>query len=157
MNVDQLRMYVVRPTLEKFGMHSLAAENLVLGTCATESLMGEYIRQVDGPALGIYQMEPATHHDIYESYLSHRKPLINQIMGYFGWQNPPKDSELMNNIAYATLMCRIKYFRDSDPLPSASDIRGLANYWKRVYNSVLGKGTPDDFINKYNKYVLKKG
>lgn len=65
-NCEQLRLYVIRPTLEKIELWSEAAENLLLGTTAQESHMGTYIKQVGkGPALGIYQMEPATHKDIW--------------------------------------------------------------------------------------------
>ena len=62
MNAKDLREDVVRPVLKVMDKWSEAAENLVLGTAAKESAMGQDLRQRGGgPALGIYQMEPATH------------------------------------------------------------------------------------------------
>ena len=37
-----------------------SAIDLLLGTAAQESAFGTYLRQVNGPALGAFQMEPAT-------------------------------------------------------------------------------------------------
>ena len=50
---------------------SQEAENLLMGTAAQESALGEYIRQLgNGPALGIFQMEPETFDDIVRNYLA---------------------------------------------------------------------------------------
>jgi hypothetical protein len=49
-----LRQYVIRPTLQRLGLWSLAAENLLLGTAAQESKLGYYLHQLEGPALGLY-------------------------------------------------------------------------------------------------------
>jgi hypothetical protein len=45
-----------------------AAAQLLLGTALKESLQLKYRRQIQGPALGYYQMEPATHDDIWNNY-----------------------------------------------------------------------------------------
>lgn len=64
LNIAQFRTNIVRPTLEGIGAHNRAAENLVLGTGLQERDL-HYLRQLnDGPARGIYQMEPTTHDDI---------------------------------------------------------------------------------------------
>lgn len=54
-------MYVVRPVLRVMSAWSQPAEDLVMGTAAQESRL-TYLRQLGGgPALGLWQMEPATH------------------------------------------------------------------------------------------------
>jgi hypothetical protein len=49
---------------------------LLLGTALTESGDMHYLHQLgNGPALGVYQMEPTTHEDIYDNYLKYKKEL----------------------------------------------------------------------------------
>ena len=63
---------VIKPALEKLGLWSMAAEELVLGTAIVESA-AIYLRQHGaGPALGLWQAEPRTHDDLYTNYLSYR-------------------------------------------------------------------------------------
>lgn len=143
----QLREHVIRPTLKSMGLYSHAAEELLMLTAATESLGGRYLHQVGGPALGIYQMEPATCHDIYDNYLKYRPELAKKV-ALFG----DGYRELPGNLYYATAMARIHYLRRSEPLPPASDVRGLANYWKQYYNTHLGAGTVKQAIGNYKRY-----
>lgn len=156
-NTKQLKECVIIPTLYYLDLWSESATNLLLGTCAQESQMGTYLKQVNGVAMGIYQIEPATHRDIVERYLylpeKHAlqekvKRIISQINQY---GNP--DSELIFNLRYATAICRIKYLMAPDPLPEADDVMGLANYYKNFYNTAQGKGTVYQFVENYKKYV----
>lgn len=152
-NVEQLRTCIIRPTLTKLGLWSQAAENLLLGTAAVESNLGTYIHQVRGPALGIYQMEPVTHDDIHTRFLSKdsRKELQRRILAMTALQG--SSEELVGNLYYATAMTRIFYLRFPEPLPAYDDIEGMAKYWKKYYNTYLGAGTEQHFIDAYNRLV----
>jgi hypothetical protein len=147
-NTKQLRELVIQPTLEYLGLDSLAAQNLLLGTCAQESAMGTYIKQVNGCALGIYQMEPATHDDIWKNFIFFNFSLKEKVSELGTTQG-----KLIGNLNYATAMCRIHYMRINEPLPAADNIYGLAAYWKKYYNTEKGKGTEEQFITNYQKYV----
>jgi hypothetical protein len=139
-------------------MWSESAENLLLGTAAQESLMGTYLVQLGGgPALGIYQMEPATEKDCWDNFILHRNELrlIMNDISTNTTNGELFESELTWNLVYATAMARIKYYRDPEPLPAADDIPGLAAYWKRVFNTNLGKGTEAEFIDNYHTYVTQ--
>lgn len=60
MNGKQFRIEIVRPALVTIDLYSDAAENLVMGTAAQESHL-DYVKQSgNGPALSLFQMEPAT-------------------------------------------------------------------------------------------------
>lgn len=115
----QLRTLVVKPVLLSLGLPSSeVAENLIMGTAAHESHLGDYIEQVGGgPALGIFQMEPATLNDCYENYLDYRADLKAKVDGFLAAQpatpdgSPDKQQQLATNLAYATAMCRIRYYR----------------------------------------------
>ena len=52
----------------------------------------------------------------------------------------------MSNIALQAVFCRLKYKRDKYALPKSSDLEAQAKYWKRVYNTHLGKGTITHFM-----------
>jgi len=149
----QLRDLIVRPVLEEMKLWSQAAENLVLGTAAKESLMGRYLKQYPtGPALSIYQMEPATHDDILKNFLKYRPHYLAMLTKY---SMKIESGVLVYNLAYATAMCRLHYLREKTPLPAADDIPGLADYWKRFYNTPEGKGTVEEFIKTYRRFVLR--
>lgn len=153
--VGDLRLLVIRPTLEKIGLWSQAAENLLLGTAAHESLMGHYLRQQKGPALGIYQIEPQTHQDVWHHYLNYRKAMAGPIKQLVNSASDiPEDNELIINLAYATAIARIIYYRAPEKLPEADNVEGLASFWKKHYNTVAGKGSENEFITHYQQYVI---
>lgn len=154
-DAKQLREDIIRPALHSIGLWTAAAENLVIGTAAQESQLGTYVRQLGGgPALGIFQMEPATHRDIWDNYLRYQ-PDIRELMmmNYIPATTEPEANDLIGNLSYAAAMCRIHYRRVSEKLPAADDYSGLASYWKRHYNTVRGKGTEADFLANYRRYV----
>jgi len=146
----QFRNYVIRPTLTHLGLGGLAAENLLLGTAATESGLVD-LHQIQGPALGLYQCEPATHDDIWHSWLAGRKPydrLVGELM-----TGQPELEQLVTNLAYATAICRIHYYRQPEALPAADDARGLAAYHKLWYNSLLGATDPNESVVNFERAI----
>lgn len=145
-NPAQLRDYVVTPALKEIGLYSKAAMRLVIGTAMTESRL-EYLHQVGGgPALGLWQIEPKTHNDVWENYLLYRLPLAKKLNPF---NVDYKDTnQLIWNLKYGAAICRIIYLRAPAPLPDENNIFGMAKYWKAVYNTELGAGKPEDFLNK---------
>lgn len=147
---NHLREVVIRPALELIGMHSQAAEDLLLATALQESAGGHYLCQLDsGPAIGIFQMEPATYHDHWLNFIRHRPALQTLLWGRFNGQ--PAAKRMATDLLLAAVMCRIHYFRVAEPLPQTGDIQAMANYWKKYYNTSLGKGTTADFIHNWQK------
>lgn len=148
-----LKKYVIGPTLKSIGLYSEAAVNLLLGTAAVESEMGFYLHQIEGPALGIYQMEPATHDCIWDNFLKYRPILTAKVSSYHN--SHLKHEDLIGNLYYATAMARLKYFRSPRELPKADDIEGLAKMWRFDYNSILGAHTNEAAILKFKKAYRK--
>lgn len=132
--------WVVSPALIQLAPDapSLAARQLVLGTAMVESALAT-ILQVKGPALGFWQMEPATHDDIWENFISHRPWLRTQLYDHF--DGASNSAALLYNQRYAAAMCRIHFMRVQEPLPVAGDFTNMARYWKQYYNTPKGKGT----------------
>jgi hypothetical protein len=149
----QLRIHVVRPVLQSVSLWSPAAEELVLGTAAQESDGFRYIKQLGGgPALGLWQIEPATSRDIWDHWLAHRPGLAELVAGYIA-PGHGREDQLVWNLALGAAMCRVFYRRFSAPLPAADDVEGQAAYWKRLYNTHLGKGRPEEYVEHYQRYV----
>ena len=149
-DVVQFRELVIRNTLAFIGQDSPAAEELLLGTAIQESRL-TYLKQLGGgPALGVYQMEPATHDDIWDNYLIHRTELALSVKKTTAY--PGVAAEMIANLMYATAMCRMHYRRRPEPLPEAGDVEGMADYWKEHYNTHLGAGTVDEYIEHWETY-----
>jgi len=149
---------VIGPALSQTGLYTRSAEQLMLGTAAQESRLGSFLKQFEGPALGIWQVEPKTHHDIWNNYLKGNDELIKKICNacYIPLPNfgtIPYDEILIYNLRYACIMGRLVYFRNRTILPAFDDIQGQAVYWKTVYNSFKGKGDTAAYIQNYNQHV----
>ena len=94
-------------------------------------------------------MEPDTIYDIWENYAMYR-PNIATALHSLGFDESDASMSVLGSIALQAAFCRMQYRRDSNPLPKYGKIQAQADYWKRVYNTKLGKGTPEHFI-KMNK------
>jgi hypothetical protein len=153
---QQLREYVIRPVLHDLGKYSRNAEELLLLTAAQESGLGKYLHQLgDGPAIGIYQMEPATHDDIWQNFLEYKPTLGNTILR---WEMPRaftdnNAKEMAGNLYYATAMARCFYLRFAEGLPHFKEVEAMAKYWKKYYNTPKGAGTVEEAKENYKKYV----
>lgn len=143
-DIEQFRDLIVSPTLASLDLYSKSAERLVLATALAESNL-TYIKQVGGgPALGLFQIEPATEKDIWDNFLEYRKELSDKVNAL----RFDLDGEMIGNMYYGCAMCRIHYLRVPEALPKADDHAGMAKYWKKYYNTHLGAGTEKGFMNK---------
>lgn len=141
LNSEQFAKLVIRPTLEKMGLYSKAAEQLLLGTAITESRLRHLHQLGGGPALGLFQMEPATHNDIWKNYLAYKpkfSPIVTDIAGGIAGV---KADNMIGNLYYAAAMARMHYLRVPEKLPEAGNVVAMAEYWKKYYNTPLGAGT----------------
>ena len=157
LDISQLRTYVIRPTLQFMGMWTQVGEDLVTGTAIQES-KATYLHQLGaGPALGIFQMEVATHDDCWTNFINFRSDIKDKLVQLvMNGGNCPMfqipAQEMTGNLFYAAAMCRIRYKRAPAGFPQPGDIQGLADYWKQWYNTPQGAGTADEFLNNYNQF-----
>ena len=145
---------IVEYALYKIDSYSDDALALVVRTGMAESgyraLKG---MGMGNPAIGFWQIEPDTLLDMMRNYISYR-PHYRASLEELGMEFSGDDIfiSVMSNMAVQAGLCRLHYRRDKDPLPSWSDLEGQAKYWKRVYNTELGRGTVKHFI-KANKKI----
>ena len=162
LNIDHLMELIWPPVMERLSeaagreVGGRDAQELLLGTAAQESGF-HYLRQLgNGPALGLWQMEPRTHEDIWKSWLVAKGDLISAVLSLSVWEHVTDENagkELAGNLYYALAMARVHYLRDPEPLPQAGDLLGQAKYWKRVWNTEMGSGTIEQYADSYRRIV----
>jgi hypothetical protein len=166
MNANQLRQYIVRPALVQINLWSEAAEDLLLGTIATESDMGRYVAQVGGgPALGITQVEPATHIDCWQNWLDYRPSLSAAVLTLVPpvYRISDEAATPVDHLAlaacplYAVAIARVKYYRAPAPLPQPGDWAGMEAYHKKWYNTAAGATRPGQFLAAAKQAGLTTG
>lgn len=161
LDVTQYRHGIVVPALKAISAHSPTAENLVLGTALHESHL-TYMLQLNGPAMGLCQMEPATHDDIFTNFLAYRPTLRKAVLSLIGGRTQHA-TDLVGNLWYSAAMCRIQYLRATEvvtvdgrartrsaQLP-ANEPLALAQYWKTHYNTIKGKGTVEQALPHFEE------
>ena len=153
LNCSQFRTLIIRPTLSMLQMYSPEAEEILVFTCANESDGGHFLAQVKGPALGIFQMEPSTHTDIWVNYIRNRNSLSTLLAMHLGCTKIPDPLRMTYDLQYATAMARIDYMRMPGALPAANDVVGMWNYYKAHYNSADGKAEQEQAIAKYQTFI----
>jgi hypothetical protein len=155
LNLMQFKYSIVKPVIRMFPApyNSDAAVNLLTGTALVESGLEDLVQLPNGPALGLWQMEPATHYDCWTHFLDYEKndelvkiakSVTNADDLSLIWYG---DLTMVWNLRYACFMARVKYIRAPNALPAADDALALAAYHKTWYNTALGaadvqKNTP---------------
>lgn len=154
---------MISNTLQKFealggAKYSTDAVELLMMIAAHESLMGKYIKQVNGPALGPYQMEPFTHDDLYRTFISKNQKLDFAVSKFVPSQHSLVDKSthaelLATDIRYATVLARVFFMRFKEPIPS--DDLGKAEYAKKYWNTYApnAKATVNDYFKAYRSLV----
>lgn len=155
-DAKQLKEVVVLPALNALGLSSLSAVNLLIGTAAQETNMGTYLIQKQiglRGGIGIYQQSAASHVAIWERMVKPDAAMRAKISLYLGYSGMPQASRLATDLALATIMARLYYYAINVALPDANDLPGLAKYYKRYWNTEMGKATEEQFIDNYKRYV----
>lgn len=152
-NHRHIREALIRPALNDLIMYSEAAEELIIATLAQETLGGCYVKQIRGPALGIYQMEPATYDSLWAHYISQDLTLAARILNSCQYLQRPPCEHLIWNLKLATMMTRIHYRQIREALPKKDDVEGLWRYYKQYYNSNLGSATREQFMRNYDQMM----
>lgn len=150
LHLPDVLLYVVRPTLRYLDpeiAHTEGAEQIVLGIGNHESAGYRYLDQAapgPGPAFGLWQIEPATHHDIWSRFLEFRPALAHKLKSLRA-PYPSAVEQLRTNMAYSCAMARAILYRSPISMPALHDIDAQASMAKIVFNSMIGKATVDDY------------
>lgn len=151
-DADQFRSLVSR-VLQEMGPKyaSDSAVELLMLTAAQESHLGKYLKQINGPARGVFQIEPKTEYSFWHHYLD-RKPELADEVAKFTSEHLDDDFDVEGNLPYQIAFARAYYWQFSAPLPRPSDIEGLALYYKMYWNSKEGKATVEEAAENYERF-----
>lgn len=149
-NASQFAKQIVIPTLQVLEQqagipYSEVAYYLVMGTIANESLLGTFLVQEQGPALGIGQIEP-------ESLTSLMGRLSNKeatVLASLGSLAMTPAHNVVGNLPYAVALVRLFYWHVPHPLPSAVTITAVYEYYKQWYNTPAGAATLGVFVQNW--------
>lgn len=155
MNKEQLVNLIVIPTLKEIpsglSKQSVRAVSMII---AHESAGGKYIRQVGGgPALGITQIEPATHDDTWkhgDSIWDNALHMGIIDISEYRQKRHPKAERLLYDLRYAVFMTRQRLFMKIGALPS--NIDELSIYLKKHWNSSGGAASNMSYRDDYLKW-----
>ena len=136
---------IIKDSLEFINLDSEDARDLIYKTGKAESGYKTLQQYGGGPALGFFQMEPATCRDIWDNYAMYR-PKYRDKLYALGFDEGALNFRLMSNIGLQVALCRLHYRRVPSSLPKKGNIEAQAKYWKKHYNSHLGKGTVKHFM-----------
>jgi len=166
MNAQQLHDHIIKPTLKYMGgrYNSVEARFLLLCTAAIESDCGHFIKQVGGPALGIWQIEPATHNDIWQNCDALKSDFGQVIRNLAPLYSKLADNDLIDAPKYACAMARLKYSMTPKALPAYNggtdlDLDMFYRYYKTYYHGVdhngneLGRST----LSKWRSSIERNG
>ncbi len=153
MNKHQLTTFVIEPTLKEIPRgYTNTASVAIQMIIAHESHHGHYIKQVGtGPALGLIQMEPATH----ESTWNHGDSIWRNAVSAgiitekdLRYRKRPDCTRLIYDLKYNVFMARQRLFMIPESFPE--DTRALSEYLKRHWNTTQGKAKGDSYLNAWN-------
>jgi len=150
---DDLKHQIVEPVLWDMGMYSEEAVELLMGTAAQESHLTHRRQIGGGPALGYFQMEPATAEDIVFRYLPlkdrefQKKVELAANEAVMSLTPDMLAQRLEDNVFLMVALARLKYYMVPEAIPK--DLHGQAAYWKRWYNTPLGAGTTEEYMTNY--------
>jgi len=152
LNCGQLTEFIIKRALYDLQLLSDDAVELMVFTCANESLGGTYLHQIQGPALGIYQMEPKTYNDLWQNYIAKKGSLYLKFIQNFDASYMPNEDRLVYDLRFATAMTRVFYARIPEPLPKYTDTDAIWKYYKTYYNTLAGKADWNNAIGNYHRF-----
>ena len=155
MDKGQLATYAVNKMLKQIPRGFSAEAHLaVMMIIAHESYKGRYIKQVgNGPALGLIQMEPATHQCVWDEGDSvWENALFVGIITkeQFDRRIHPQASRLLYDLHYNVFMARQRLFMKPEALPKSK--KALGKYLKKHWNSVQGAAAAEDYVEAYDSW-----
>lgn len=145
---SQLREYV-EAVCDLLGHGSGVAVDMLMETAAAETQTGLFRDPTpDGAGRGVFQCDLIAFQDVQARAPSSD---IEKVVAEFGIDvRAAEHRDLDISPLLATVVCRLFYKRIPEPFPCS--IEGRADYWKRYYNTHLGKGTAGGFIHKVARY-----
>ena len=152
LNINQFREEIVLPALHGLQLYTKELAELLVFTCAVESAGGTYVKQLHGPAVGIFQIEPASFTDLWVNYIVRKPNILNLLTLNFGVHKMPQPSELITDLKLAAAICGLFYMHRTK-IPTSMVAEDLWELYKKYYNTESGKAEKDASLKAYAKFI----
>ena len=124
-----------------------SAVELLVMIAAHESGGFQFVRQIKGSALGLYQMENPALLDV-QRYIAVKPRSLGHLQDY-----TTVPFEFLNyDQQFATVAARIYLMMKPERLPEFDDVEGMGVYAKKYWNTSLGKATAHKYASDYQLY-----
>lgn len=131
---------------------------LLFGTACTETQLSPRFQDSGGYAIGLFQIEYATFKDLWKRSIPKNNPdLYVAIQKKYSRFSSGEIffEDLQINDELCAVFARMKYAQIKSPIPPASDAKAQASYYKKYYNTPLGKASADAYLER-TKSVKEK-
>lgn len=135
-------------------MHTPAAERLLLGTAVHESGLRDLVQRGGGPALSMFQVEPATFDWLWSDIVL-AQPRLGHVVGRFVHHGFSPIAQLAGNQHLACAVARLRFWVVREELPSPTDIDALGRYWKDHYNTRRGAGRAERWTRDFHRHCAE--
>ncbi len=129
--------------LGKYG----TAKQMIIETAIAETGLGQIEDKTVGAGMGITQFDDKPFQDIRDRSIKLRDKILKELhidISLVEWD------DLRYNQFLALLFTRLLYWLKGDPIPQTIEER--AAYWKLHYNTKLGKGTVEHYLEMNRNY-----
>jgi len=126
---------------------------LLIETAMQETQLGKYRDPTDGAGRGITQFDKMPLEDCIQRAKQSEADIALEKFGVDIYKIDHDDLDYAPLVSF--IMTRIKYKRIPDAIPKT--IEGRAEYWKKHYNSILGKGTVEEYIHNAQSIQWPEG
>ena len=151
-DITQFREDILTPCLEALQIREPGYKELLVFTCANESAGGTYVKQINGNALGIYQIEPNSFSDLWTNYILRKPDVLNLLSLNLGVHRFPAPIDIMSNLLLASALCVLFYKWKKAPIPELSEST-LWSIYKEYYNTSEGKAEEQTALKAYRKFI----
>ncbi len=119
---------------------------MLVETCAAETLLGKAKdNTLYGAGAGVSQVDKGTFVWLQEKFM--KRSVASKILKEFNINlGLVQYNELDFSPLLSLIFCRLRYMTVSEKIPATQALR--AEYWKKHYNSSLGKGTPQEYLER---------
>lgn len=129
-------------------------EALLLGTAAQESELGFHLKLDHRHGMGIFQILPSTHRQIWDKYLINFPALASKVRGLASQrdflQHP--HAELATNLRYATAIAWLIYRAAGVDQVESEDLPRMAKLWKKHFHHGP-TAKLRDFVDSYCRLI----
>lgn len=160
--LDPIKLYtIVDETIREFeiDIHHTNNLNLIFETLIAETKAGQFSYSKAAKKYknyGIAQMK-LTNAEFLKRYIKNVSKHDYNILMNLRNNDRSEEWNLMNNVRYSVALCLIHYYqRDKNVSKKAHCLEQRAKIWKKHYNTIKGKGTPEKYILRVQNFAKEQ-